>query len=231
MAVESKTTETKVFRYSWAPGLTILGLTLALLAVLAVVQGFSAVGVAVIGGMGALFASYFLYLAMRVRLVINADGVEFVERGKRTFVDWANIDAVSSASVPGRSNLRRYQLFSKGNVVLSFENEIADNERAYRIIERRIAVSLYPNYRAALDRGESVMFGAVRLSKLQLNVHFVSLALADARLMREGNSLKVMNRNTGETAIAVDEGDVPNINILIRACSEMSPHLVASGST
>lgn len=227
MAVESTTTETKIFRYSWAPALTILGLSAGLVIALIVVSGFSVGGVALIGGLGVMFASYFVYLALRVRLVINADGVEFVERGKRTMANWADVDAVSSGAVPGRSNVRKYQLFSKGSVVLSFENEIADNERAYRIIERKIAVSLYPQYKAALERGESVMFGAVRLSKTQLNVHFLSIALADARLVRDGNSLKVMNRVSGETAIAVDEGDVPNINILLRAASEISAHTVA----
>lgn len=226
MPRDSTTQETKVFRYSWRPALTIVGGAIGMIVVITILtRGFSAVGAGIILAVSTLFASYFAFLAMRVKLIINPEGVTFYERGQTVSMTWENIHAVATAAVAGR-NARQYNLLNHGNVVLSFENEIANSERAYRTIERRIGVDLYPRYREALERGDVIRFGVVNLAKSGLNVRHVNLAVNEARLVRDGTALTVIKRATGEIAISVDEGDVPNINILMRAASELDPQLV-----
>jgi hypothetical protein len=228
MAAEPTTRETKVFRYSWKQALQVLALAGILLIGLIFTSGYSDVGVAVVLGIAALPASYFAWLAMRVKLIVSPEGVTYVERGNKTHVAWENIHAVSNAPVAGRTDSRQFRLLSHGNVVLSFEDEIRGSERAYRMIERRISVELYPRYREALDRGEVVQFGVVNLSKYALQLRQVNIATNEARLIREGHSLTVLRRGTGEVVITVEESDVPNINILMRAASEIDAHLVGT---
>ena len=220
--------EKKVFRYSWRPMLTILGLATSLVVVISLLSGFSAVGVAVIYCMAFLPAAYFASLALRVRLVIDEKGVSFIERSETKAVSWDNLHAVASTAVQGRKGIREYRLLNHGNVVISFESEIGDSERAYRTIERRISVDLYPRYREALDRGDQVSFGVVNLSRHAINIRNVNLAVPDARLVRGATSLELLRRSTGEVVMSVDEGEVHNINILMRCATELDSQLVGT---
>jgi hypothetical protein len=226
MATEPTTRDTKVFRYSWMPAIRIIGAALALVIFLGVVSKVSLVGDAAILGASLLFASYFAFLALRIKLVIGPEGVTFVERGQTTTLKWENIHGVSSAPIAGQKGARQYRLLTNGTVTLSFENEIAESERAYRMIERRISVDLYPRVREALERNEVVRFGVVELSKQTLQVRHISVPLSEARVLKEGHDFIVLRRETGDQVIAVDEAEVANINILMRAASEIDPHLV-----
>jgi hypothetical protein len=208
------------------PAVRIVGSALGLIIVISILAKPSLIGDALILGAALLFASYFAFLAVRIKLIIGPEGVTYVERGQTTTVTWDKIDAVSCSVVAGRRNVRQYRLLTNGTTALSFENEIADSERAYRMIERRISVDLYPRYKEALERNEVVKFGVVQLSKHTLQVRQVSVPVNDARLLKEGSMVTVLRRSSGDQLIAVDESEVPNINILMRAAGEVDPHLV-----
>lgn len=215
----------KVFRYSWRPALTALGAGAALVALVSALSGFSPVGAGVIMALSLVAALYFASLALRVKLVIDDQGVTLYER-QTTRVSWPNLHAVACAPVPGRRGVRQYRLLSHGQVVLTFESDLRDSERAYRTIERRLSVDLYPRCREALAHGEPVSFGAVSLSRDAVTLHHLNLPAAQVRLVREGPELLLVRRTSGDIIASVNEGDVPNVNLLMRLAAELDPALV-----
>jgi hypothetical protein len=219
--------ETKIFRYSWKAAGSIMGGAAVAVGLLNI-KWPSLTASLIILGVAAVFAGYFAWLALRVKLVIDATGVTFVETSETHSMTWDNIHSVACGPTAGRERVRTYTLYSHGSPVITFENEISDSERAFRTIERRISVQAYPRYHEALERGDIVEFGVIKLSKYNVTIRQLNIPVTDARFVREGHSLTLLRRTTAEAVVSVDEGEVQNINILLRCAAELDPHLVGN---
>lgn len=211
-----------VFRYSARPAAYVLGTGAVLFLVACLVQGkVSGLGAAATFAVCGPIGAYFLSLRMRVRLVIDEQGVLFVDRGRSTAVPWQDIHAVGSSVVEG--DIREYRLLKFGEPVLTWMNEVEDAEHAYRTIERRIGLTLYPWYRDRIERGEIVDFGPAALGQNFVRVGGVSSTLERSRLEHAQRELRLVERGTGEVLAAVEEGVVPNLGILLRIAAELDP--------
>jgi len=224
--------ERRVFGFSWRPTFAVLGMSSGIFLVVSLLQrSFNVVALGLFAALTLPVAAYFASLALKVKLIIDKEGITLTERGDSKHVPWTSLDGVSVGTVPGRPGVRQYRLFSMNQVVVKFENEISDSERAYRTIERRLSVALYPAYKDRLDRGETVNFGLVAVSKYTLGIRHISIALNEACIARQAGSVALRRRVSPDALIVVDEGDVQNINVLLRLLSEIDQKAIAVGFT
>jgi hypothetical protein len=154
-------------------------------------------------------------------LRLDEQGITQFDNGRRQFAAWTDKLSVSWGERPDRPDEHEYSVWVQDREVIKFDSDFVGHAEVFQLIEERIAEAQYPGLRAALESGQCVSFGRVRLNHSRFWLGGSSLGLADSKLVIRRGLLSVRRRSPDQEYLCLRSTQVRNMSLLLRLVAEL----------
>ena len=156
-----------------------------------------------------------LMIGRSTRAKVHEHGLVYETRGKRTVFRWQDVDALwKNEAIVGNVEQFRYAVADSAGRRVGISFRLAHVRDIAQRIERELIARRLPSLRAALDRGESVDFGEIRMSAGGLSRGRKQISWSELSAVRVDNRFVSVWTPSGSAPwLEVRTATLPNVEL------------------